>query len=290
MDLILASKSLILGIIEGLTEFLPISSTGHLIIAGSLLDMKGDKAKVFYIAIQLAAILAIVWVYRQRFRDLLVGFRSQPQSRQFGLNLLAGVMPALVLGFFFGSKIKAVLFNPLSVAAALVLGGGVILWVERRQKQVVERGNALLAAAKIGQARVETVDDLRPWDAFKVGLAQTVAMIPGTSRSGATIIGGMLLGLSRKAATEFSFFLAVPTMFAATAYDVLKNRELFVAADLPIFALGFVASFIAAILTVRALVRFVSTHGFTVFAWYRIALGILILLSANMGWIEWHSP
>ncbi len=263
--------ALILGIVEGLTEFLPVSSTGHLILVGQLLGFNDDKGKVFEIAIQFAAILAVVWEYRARLGHALVTVTTEPASRRLAINLIVAFLPAAILGFLFIKQIKHYLFNPIVVASALIIGGVLILWAERR-KHVV---------------RAETVDDMTWRDALKVGFAQALAMIPGTSRSGATIIGGLFFGLSRKTAAEFSFFLAIPTMFAATLYDVFKNRALFSADDIGMFAVGGAASFISALLAVRGLIRFISRHDFTVFAWYRIVFGLLVLLSAYAGWIDW---
>jgi undecaprenyl-diphosphatase len=271
MDFILLFKALILGVVEGLTEFLPISSTGHLILAGDLLDFNDDKGKVFTIAIQLGAILAVCWEYRSKIREVVVGIGSDKAANRFVLNLLIAFMPAAIMGLLFIGIIKQYLFNPLSVAMALVIGGVLILWAERRD-HVIE---------------VEQVDDMDWKHALKVGLAQCLALIPGTSRSGATIIGGLFFGLSRKAATEFSFFLAIPIMFAATFYDVYKNREFLEFDDLGMFAVGFVAAFISALLAVRGLIRFISNHDFTVFAWYRIVFGIVILVTAYTGAIGW---
>lgn len=265
--------ALILGIVEGLTEFLPVSSTGHLILVGQLLNFNDDKGKVFEIAIQFAAILAVVWEYRARLGHALVNVTSEPASQRLAINLIVAFLPAAVLGFLFIKQIKYYLFNPIVVASALIIGGVLILWAERR-KHVI---------------RAETVDDMTWRDALKVGFAQALAMIPGTSRSGATIIGGLFFGLSRKTATEFSFFLAIPTMFAATFYDVFKNRHLFSADDIGLFAVGSAASFISALLAVRGLIRFVSRHDFTVFAWYRIVFGLLVLLTAYTGWVDWGS-
>lgn len=270
MDMLLLS-ALLLGLIEGATEFLPVSSTGHLILAGQLLGFNDDKGKVFEIAIQLAAILAVVWEYRARLGHALVSMTREEVSRRFALNLVVAFMPAAVLGFLFIKQIKFYLFNATVVAVALIVGGVLILWAERR-KHVV---------------RVQEVEDMRWQDALKVGFAQAVAMIPGTSRSGATIIGGLFFGLSRKAATEFSFFLAIPTMFAATLYDVYKNWALFSLADLPMFAVGGIASFVSAFLCVRWLLRFVSTHDFSVFAWYRIGFGLLVLVTSYTGLVHW---
>lgn len=271
MDPILLLKALLLGIVEGLTEFLPISSTGHLIIVGSLLDYTNDQSKVFKIVIQLGAILAVCWDFRERIGKVLGGLGSDPVQQRFAGLLIIGFLPAAVLGLMFHSMIKTYLFNPLTVAGALITGGFLILWIER----------------KAYRPRINSIDQMRWPDALKVGFAQAAAMFPGTSRSGATIMGGLIFGLSRKTATEFSFFLAIPTMFAATIYDVYKNWALLHLEDLPVFAVGFVASFIAAMLTVKALLRYVSNHDFTVFAWYRIVFGIVVLASAHFGWVEW---
>lgn len=270
-DHIILLHALILGIVEGLTEFLPVSSTGHLILVGQLLNFNDDKGKVFEIAIQFAAILAVVWEYRARLGHALVSVTTEPASRRLATNLIVAFLPAAILGFLFIKQIKHYLFNPIVVASALIIGGVLILWAERR-KHVI---------------RAETVDDMTWPDALKVGFAQALAMIPGTSRSGATIIGGLFFGLSRKTAAEFSFFLAIPTMFAATFYDVYKNWKLFSADDIGMFAVGSAASFICALLAVRGLIRFISRHDFTVFAWYRIVFGVLVLLSAYMGWVDW---
>lgn len=271
MDVSTLLSALILGIVEGLTEFLPVSSTGHLILAGQLLGFNDDKGKVFEIAIQFAAILAVVWEYRSRLGYALMSLPSDPASQRMAKNLIVAFLPAAILGFLFLKEIKAYLFNPIVVASALIIGGVLILWAERR-KHVV---------------RAETIDDINWRDALKVGFAQALAMIPGTSRSGATIIGGLFFGLSRQAAAEFSFFLAIPTMFAATLYDVYKHWHLFSADDIGLFTVGCAASFISALLAVRALIRFISSHDFTVFAWYRIVFGVLVLLTAYMGWIDW---
>lgn len=267
-------NALILGIVEGLTEFLPVSSTGHLILVGQLLNFNDEKGKVFEIAIQFAAILAVVWEYRARLWHTLVSMTSEPQSQRLATNLVVSFMPAAVLGFLFLKQIKAYLFNPFVVASAFIIGGLLILWAERREHVI----------------RAETVDEMTWQDALKVGFAQALAMIPGTSRSGATIIGGLFFGLSRRAATEFSFFLAIPTMFAATLYDVYKHRELFSANDLDLFAVGGIVSFFSAFLAVRGLLRFISRHDFSIFAWYRIVFGLLVLISAQMGWVNWGNP
>lgn len=274
MDFLLYFQAFVLGIIEGLTEFIPVSSTGHLIIAAELMDFwTHEKRLVFEISIQLGAILAVVFDYRQRLTRAAVGFvQKEPVSQRFVFNVLIAFMPAAVIGFFAIGFIHDKLFDPMVVASALILGGIIILLVEKRAHLV----------------RVNEVEDMRWHDALKVGLFQCLAMIPGTSRSGATIIGGLWMGLSRKAAAEFSFFLAIPTMIGATVYSVYTCRDLFMWADLPVFAIGFIMSFIAAAIVVKALVGFVSRHGFTVFAWYRIAFGALIWLSAGTGWIQWN--
>ena len=267
--------ALILGIVEGLTEFLPISSTGHLIIAGSLLGFVGDRAKVFEIAIQSGAMLAVVWEYRARFGHAIAGLGSDPAARRFAQNLVVAFVPAAALGFVLGKHIKALLFHPVPVAIAFVAGALVILWAERRQR------------ARPESVRVTDVDAMTWQDALKVGFAQAFALIPGTSRSGATIIGGMLFGLSRKVATEFSFFLAVPTLVAAGVYSLWKERALLSAADLPMFAVGFVVSFIFAWICVRWLLRYIASHSFVPFAYYRIAFGIVVLLTAWTGVVSW---
>jgi len=271
MELALYLKAAILGVVEGLTEFLPISSTGHLIIAGQLLGYTGDTAKVFDIVIQSGAMLAIVWEYRGRFAHVLAGLPGDPVARRFAANLLVAFVPAALLGLAFGGLIKQHLFHAVPVAAAFVVGGIVILGVESRSRQ----------------ATVESVDDMTWVDALKVGLAQSFALIPGTSRSGATIIGGMLFGLSRRAATEFSFFLAVPTLIAAGVYDAYKHRALLAAADLGPFLVGFAVSFVSAFLCVRWLLRYIATHDFTAFAWYRIVFGVVVLVTAYAGLVDW---
>ena len=271
MDLTLWVKAAIMGIVEGLTEFLPVSSTGHLILAGSLLGFTDDKSKVFDIAIQSGAIFAVILVYWQRLRDTVIGFGDDPVARRFLLNVAIGFVPAVILGLLFGKAIKAHLFTPVVVATTFILGGFVILWAERRHRT----------------ARIETVDDMRPLDALKVGLVQCLALVPGTSRSGATIIGGMLLGLSRKAATDFSFFLSIPTLIGAGLYSLWKERALLSTADIPLFAVGLVFSFLSAWLCVRWLLRYISTHTFTPFAWYRIAFGIVVLATAYGGVVTW---
>ena len=266
---------MILGIVEGLTEFLPVSSTGHLIVAGSFLGYTGERAKVFEIVIQAGAILAVCWEFRARLIGAVAGLRSDRVAQRFVVNLILAFIPAAVLGLLFAKAIKRHLFAPLPVALAFIVGALVILWVERRMR---------IAPSRV---RIDDVDDMRWPDALKIGIAQAFALIPGTSRSGATIIGGMLFGLSRPAATRFSFFLAIPTLLAACAYDFLRNRALFSAQDLQGLAIGFVAAFVAAFLCVRWLIRYVSRHDFVPFAWYRIAFGLLILVTAWMGLVDW---
>lgn len=278
MDPVLFLKAAIMGVVEGLTEFLPISSTGHLILAGSLLgfgdDMGADKAKVFDIAIQTGAIFAVVLVYWQRLLSTVKGLGSEPQAQRFAINVIVGFLPAVVLGLAFGKLIKEHLFTPTVVATTFILGGLIILWAERRAKGA-------------GPSRVVTVDDMTALDALKVGLVQCLALVPGTSRSGASIIGGMMMGLSRHAATEFSFFLGIPTLIGAGAYSLYKEREILSLADAPLFITGLILAFISAWICVRWLLRYVSTHDFVPFAWYRIAFGLLILITAHQGWIVW---
>src|SRR6266446_985422 len=273
MELALLAKAFILGVVEGLTEFLPISSTGHLILVGDLLGFTDEKAKVFEIVIQTGAMFAIVWEYRERFGRVLAGLATDRAAQRFALNLLVAFTPAAVLGFAFSKLIKTYLFHAVPVALAFIVGAFIILWVERRRRAAV----------------IQSVDEMTWKDALKVGIAQSFALIPGTSRSGATIIGGMLFGLSRRAATEFSFFLAVPTLLAAGAYDLWKNRALFAARDLPMFAVGLVAAFVSAFIVIRWLIRYVATHDFRPFAWYRIAFGAVVLLTAYFGWVNWRT-
>jgi undecaprenyl-diphosphatase len=271
MDIHQIIQAILLGLVEGLTEFLPISSTGHLIIAGQLLDYTGDRAEVFYIAIQTGAILAVVWEYRRRLLRSLLDAGTKPEARRFFFNVGVAFVPAAAIGLLFGKQIKALLFHPIPVALAFIVGAFVILWAEKRQHRV----------------RVERVEDMTWLDALKVGFAQAFALIPGTSRSGATIIGGMLFGLSRKAATEFSFFLAIPTLIIAGAYELFKARALFSATDIDMLLVGAAVSFISALFAVRALLRYISTHDFTVFAWYRIVFGLVVLATAYAGIIDW---
>jgi undecaprenyl-diphosphatase len=275
VDIALLIKAAIMGIVEGLTEFLPISSTGHLILAGALLDLHDEKAKVFEIAIQTGAIFAVILVYWQKLRDTVVAFPSDKQAQRFVLNVFIAFVPAVLLGLLFGKAIKAHLFTPVVVASTFIIGGFIILWAERRQQK-----NPTLA-------RIHDVESMTPMDALKVGLVQCLAMIPGTSRSGATIIGGMLLGLSRKAATDFSFYLAIPTLIGAGAYSLYKERALLSMADLPMFSVGLVMSFVSAWLCVRWLLRFISTHSFVGFAYYRIVFGVVVLATAWSGLVTW---
>ena len=271
MDSVLLVKAALMGIVEGLTEFLPISSTGHLILAGSLLGFTGEKMKVFEIAIQTGAIFAVMIVYRERLMATMAGLGDDAKARRFALNVAIAFVPAVLLGLVFGKAIKAHLFTPAVVATTFIVGGIVILWAERRTRP----------------AAIDSVDAMRPRDALGVGLCQCFALVPGTSRSGATIIGGMLLGLSRRTATEFSFFLSIPTLIGAGAYSLVKDRALLSAADLPLFLTGLVFSFLAAWVCVRWLLRYIATHTFTPFAWYRIAFGILVLATAQAGLIDW---
>jgi undecaprenyl-diphosphatase len=274
MDIVLLVKAAVMGVVEGLTEFLPISSTGHLILAGDLLGLADEKAKVFEIVIQTGAMLAIVWEYRLKFWRVIQGLFSDRAAQRFVLNLAIAFLPAAVLGLAFGKLIKVHLFHAVPVALAFIIGGVIILWVERSLRPRV---------------RVDSVDAMTWSDALKVGIAQAFALIPGTSRSGATIIGGMLFGLSRRAATEFSFFLAVPTLIAAGAYDFWKNRALFAPGDAGPFAVGSIAAFISAFLCVRWLLRYIASHDFTPFAWYRIAFGAVVLLTAYTGLVNWSA-
>ncbi len=272
-----------MGVVEGLTEFLPISSTGHLILAASLLNFTGEKIKVFEIAIQTGAMFAVIWEYRQRLGRTVAGLGSDPAARRFALNVLVAFVPAVVLGLAFGGIVKQHLFHPVPVAMAFIVGGLIILWVEARHRRAFGERD------RLGQrrARVETVDDMTPLDALKVGLVQCLALIPGTSRSGATIIGGMVFGFSRQCATEFSFYLGIPTLMGAGTYSVLKNRHLLDASDLPLFGVGLVAAFFSALLCIRWLIRYVSTHDFTAFAWYRIVFGLVVLATAYTGLVTW---
>ena len=277
MDIILALKTLIMGVVEGLSEFLPISSTGHLILTEHLLGFEGmeEKMKVFEIVIQAGAIFAVCWEYRARILAVLTGLFSDRKQQRFAMNVIIAFLPAAVLGVLFIKAIKSVLFAPVPVALAFIIGAFVILWVEKREK------------ANPGMARINSIDDVTPIDALKIGVAQSFGLIPGTSRSGATIMGAMIFGLSRKVATEFSFFLAIPTLLGATVFSLYKERALLSAADLPLFSLGSVAAFVSAFLCVRWLLRYVSTHTFNAFAWYRIAFGLVVLITGYTGMVTW---
>jgi undecaprenyl-diphosphatase len=272
VDLILLLKWGVMGLVEGLTEFLPISSTGHLILVGSLLGLSDAKAKVFDIAIQTGAIFAVVLVYWPRISSTVVALPHYARARLFAFNIFVGFLPAAILGVLFKKVITEYLFNGYVVATTFILGGLIILWAEKRDQE---------------EAPIQNVDSMTWRDALKVGFVQCLAMIPGTSRSGATIIGGMFLGLSRKAATDFSFFLAIPTLIGAGVYSLYKERHLLVADDLPLFAMGLIVSFLSAWLCVRWLLRYISTHSFVAFAYYRIAFGLIVLLTAVMGWVDW---
>jgi undecaprenyl-diphosphatase len=275
LDITLLIKAAIMGIVEGLTEFLPVSSTGHLILAGALLGFDDEKAKVFDIAIQTGAIFAVILVYWQKIRDTLVALPTDKQAQQFALNVLIAFIPAVVLGLLFGKAIKSHLFTPVVVATTFIIGGFIILWAEKRQQ------------ANASAVRVNSVDEMTAMDALKVGLVQCLALVPGTSRSGATIIGGMLLGLSRKAAMDFSFFLAMPTLIGAGVYSLYKERAVLSMADIPMFSVGLLFSFISAWICVRWLLRYISSHSFVPFAYYRIAFGLVVLVTAWTGWVKW---
>jgi undecaprenyl-diphosphatase len=275
LDIMLLIRAAIMGIVEGLTEFLPVSSTGHLILAGALLGFDDEKSKVFDIAIQTGAIFAVILVYWQKIRSTLVALPTDKQAQQFALNVLIAFIPAVVLGLLFGKAIKAHLFTPVVVATTFIIGGFIILWAEKRQQ---------ISAANV---RVNSVDEMTSMDALKVGLVQCLALVPGTSRSGATIIGGMLLGLSRKAAMDFSFFLAMPTLIGAGAYSLYKERTVLSMADIPMFSVGLLFSFLSAWVCVRWLLRYISSHSFVPFAYYRIAFGVVVLVSAWTGWVKW---
>ena len=265
-------KAAIMGVVEGLTEFLPVSSTGHLILTGALLGFDDDKSKVFDIAIQSGAIFAVILVYWQKISATVLALPTQPQARRFALNVFIGFLPAAVVGLLIYKTIKTHLFNAPVVAGAFIIGAFIILWVEKKAKLT---------------PRIQSIDDMSAMDAFKVGLVQCLGMIPGTSRSGATIIGGMLLGLSRQVATEFSFFLAIPTLLGAGVYSLYKERALLSMADLPLFGVGLLVSFISAWLCIRWLLRYVATHSFVSFAYYRIAFGLVVLATAWSGMVKW---
>ena len=283
MDLLLL-KAALLGLVEGFTEFLPISSTGHLILVGSLLNFTGPTAATFEIAIQTGAMLAVMWEYRARLLATLRGITDQSTAQRFVFNVGIAFLPAVLFGLLLGKTIKTHLFHPVPVAVAFIVGGIIILWVEARHR----RAYGALDLAGQRKARIESVDAMHWRDALKIGLMQCLALIPGTSRSGATIIGGMWLGLSRKAATEFSFYLAIPTLIGAGAYSLYKQRALLTLNDLPIFSVGFLFAFLSAWLCIRWLIRYVATHDFTGFAWYRIAFGLLVLALFPTHILQWH--
>ena len=274
MNLIELLHAFILGIVEGLTEFLPISSTGHLILVGDLLKFNDERGKLFEIVIQSGAILAVCWEYRKKLGQVIGHLHRSRDAQKFALNLFIAFLPLACLGLAFGKAIKAHLFQPIPVALAFIIGAFVIIWAEKRTHKI----------------RIESVDDMGPLDALKLGIAQAFALIPGTSRSGSTIIGGLLFGLSRKAATEFSFFLAIPTLIIATIYQTYKERALLNIDDLGLWAVGFVSAFISAFLCVRWLLRYISSHDFTIFAWYRIAFGLVIIATWQFGWVDWTNP
>jgi undecaprenyl-diphosphatase len=263
--------AIILGIVEGITEFLPISSTGHLIVAASFLNFHDEKGKVFEIAIQSGAMLAVLWEYRAKFWHAFKGVGRDAASNRFFTNIVVAFVPLAALGLILSKPIKSVLFNPLGVAAASIIGALIIFFVERGERT----------------PRIKNVDDMTPLDALKCGLAQAFALFPGMSRSGSSIVGGMLFGLSRKAATEFSFFLGVPTLMSAGLYEMYKNRALLSVDDIPMFAIGAGVSFVVALVAIRALIRYVATHSLKPFAWYRIAFGIFVLAAWQFGWIKW---
>jgi len=277
VDIVLLMKAAVMGLVEGLTEFLPISSTGHLILAGALLGFDDEKAKVFDIAIQTGAIFAVILVYWTKIRDTVVALPTERQAQRFALNVAIAFLPAVLLGLLFGKVIKAHLFTPVVVASTFIIGGFIILWAERRQQN------------NPASAHIHDVDDMTALDALKVGLVQCLAMVPGTSRSGATIIGGMLLGLSRKAATDFSFYLAIPTLIGAGAYSLYKERALLSMADLPMFGVGLVVSFVSAWLCIRWLLRYIASHSFVGFAYYRIVFGLIVLATAWSGAVTWSA-
>jgi|UniRef100_UPI0040476138 undecaprenyl-diphosphatase len=287
MDIYLILKAVILGLVEGFTEFLPISSTGHLILVADLLDFNDEKSKAFNVIIQFGAILAVCWEYRQKLISVVTGITSRKASQRFAANVIIATIPAIVLALLFGEYIKSALFSPIPVATAFIVGGFIIFWAEARQKKLEsEVGIGVLISRDI-----DSVDDLNWRDALKIGLAQCAALIPGTSRSGATIIGGMLFGLPRKVATEFSFFLAIPVIAGATLYELIKLRHVLGDASWstfgPVLGIGFVVSFVSAFVCIRWLIRYVATHDFRIFAWYRIIFGVLVLLTAWTGVVQW---
>lgn len=287
MDIYLLVKALILGLVEGLTEFLPISSTGHLILAGDLLNFNDEKGKAFEVIIQFGAILAVCWEYRQKLWGTMAGITSKSTAQRFAVNVIVATIPAITLALLLGKHIKAVLFAPIPVASAFIVGALIIFWAEARQKKIDTHNDHSILIAR----DIQSVDDLRWRDALKIGLAQCAALIPGTSRSGATIIGGMLLGVPRQVATEFSFFLAIPVIAGATLYELVKLRHVLGETSWgsfgPVLAVGFVVSFVSAFMCIRWLIRYVASHDFRAFAWYRIIFGLLVLLTAATGWVQW---
>jgi undecaprenyl-diphosphatase len=287
MDIYLIVKALILGCVEGLTEFLPISSTGHLILVGDLLNFNDEKGKAFEVIIQFGAILAVCWEYRQKLLDTIAGVTSKSIAQRFVINVIVATIPAITLALLFGKHIKAVLFAPIPVASAFIVGAFIIFWAEARQKKIDRHNNHSILIAR----DIQSVDDLRWKDALKIGLAQCAALIPGTSRSGATIIGGMLLGVPRQIATEFSFFLAIPVIAGATLYELIKLRHVLGETSWgsfgPVLVVGFVISFVSAFMCIRWLIRYVASHDFRSFAWYRIIFGVLVLLTSATGWVQW---
>ncbi|NRO98182.1 undecaprenyl-diphosphate phosphatase [Paraburkholderia sp. NMBU_R16] len=278
MDWILIAKAVVLGVVEGITEFLPVSSTGHLILAGNLLDFNGSGAKTFLVVIQFGAILAVCWEYRRRIAGVVAGLLTDASARRFAINVVIATIPAVLLGMLFEAQIKRALFAPVPVAFALVMGGIVILWAQARERSRGETG-----------ASIGSLDELRPLDAFKVGCAQCCALIPGVSRSGSTIIGAMLLGVERRVATEFSFFLAIPIIVGATLYELVKHGHGALVGTGSVLTVGTVAAFVSAFVCVRWLLRYLATHDFTVFAWYRIAFGMLVLVIGYSGELDWRA-
>lgn len=261
MDFLLLLKGFVLGIVEGITEFIPVSSTGHLILAGDLLGFDDERAKVFEVFIQLGAILSVVWLYREKVFTVLRELPSSKQARSFALNIMIAFLPAAFFGLLLHKTIKAYLFNPVTVAVALIVGGIAILLIERMDHR----------------AHVETIEGISIKQAIGAGFAQCLALFPGVSRSGATIMGGLIIGFDRRVAVEFSFFLAIPTMFAATGYDLLKSAGALSSSDIPLFLVGFIVSFFSALIVIKAFLGYVSKHDFSGFAYYRIIFGLLVL-------------
>lgn len=274
MDLLLLLKAAIMGIVEGITEFLPISSTGHLILASELMNFwTKEKSDLFVVAIQMGAIAAVIYEYWGKLWGAAIGlFSGEPKGRHLGVSIIAASIPIMIVGLTFGDLVKELLFNDISVAIGLIVGGLIIWWVEKNPPKV----NAV------------EVDNISIKEAIYIGLIQVLALIPGTSRSGATIIGGMMLGVSRKAATEFSFFLGIPVIVGAGLLDLFKNYHIYeTTQDWTVFFVGLIVSFVSALILIRVLVAYVSKRDFMVFAWYRIASGLVILLFALTGWKLW---